>query len=160
MKKSASIKELSEEQVVRKLESFCAYRERCESEIKQKLYQLAVDEKENDFYINYLKENNFLNEERFVSAFARGKFNIKSWGKRRIIQELQHKRIDSKKIQQSIEQIDEGIYFMRLQDLLEKKNKKIKETDTFKKKQKLMLYAVQKGYEMELINEALKELKL
>ena len=151
---------LSEEQIIKKLESFCAYRERCESEIKQKLFQLAVERNETDFYINYLKENNFLNEERFVTAFARGKFNIKSWGKRKIIQELQAKRIDSKKIQQSIEEIDEGLYFLRLQDLLEKKIKKIKETDIFKKKQKLMQYAMQKGYEMELINEALKEFKL
>lgn len=151
---------LSEEQIIKKLESFCAYRERCESEIKQKLFQLAVERNETDFYINYLKENNFLNEERFVAAFARGKFNIKSWGKRKIIQELQAKQIDSKKIQQSIEQIDDGLYFIRLQDLLEKKIKKIKETDTFTIKQKLMQYAMQKGYEMELINEVLKEFKL
>ena len=47
-----------------------------------------------------------------------------------------------------------------MQDLLEKKSTKMKETDTFKKKQKLMQYAMQKGYEMELINEALKEIKL
>lgn len=147
---------LSEEQVIKKLESFCAYRERCESEVKQKLYQLAVDAKETDFYINYLKENNFLNEERFVAAFAQGKFNIKSWGKRKIIQELQGKRIDTKKIQQSIEQIDEGAYFMRLQDILEKKSKILKETDPFKRRQKLMMFALQKGYEMELVNEALK----
>ncbi|MCC6582266.1 MAG: RecX family transcriptional regulator [Chitinophagales bacterium] len=151
---------LSEEQIIKKLESFCAYRERCESEVKQKLYQLAVDVKETDFYINYLKENNFLNEDRFIAAFARGKFNIKSWGRRKIMQELQVKRIDSKKILQSIENIDEGQYFVRLQDLLEKKLRTIKETDTFKKKQKLMQYAMQKGYEMELINEALKEINL
>lgn len=151
---------LSEEQIIKKLESFCAYRERCESEIKQKLYQWNVGEKEIDFYINYLKENNFLNEERFAVAFARGKFNIKSWGKRKIIQELQLKRIDSKKIRQSIEHIDEGFYFLRLQDLLEKKIKTIKESDTFKKKQKLLLYATQKGYEMDLINTVLKEMKL
>jgi regulatory protein len=151
---------LSEEQIIKKLESFCAYRERCESEVKQKLYQLAVDVKETDFYINYLKENNFLNEDRFIAAFARGKFNIKSWGKRKIIQELQVKRIDSKKILQSIENIDEGQYFVRLQDLLEKKLRTIKEIDVFKKKQKLMQYAMQKGYEMELIIEALKEINL
>ena len=151
---------LSEEQIIKKLESFCAYRERCESEVKQKLYQLAVDVKETDFYINYLKENNFLNEDRFIAAFARGKFNIKSWSKRKIIQELQVKRIDSKKILQSIENIDEGQYFVRLQDLLEKKLRTIKEIDVFKKKQKLMQYAMQKGYEMELIIEALKEINL
>lgn len=156
MKKVISHKELTEDEIIRKLESFCAYRERCTSEVKQKLYQLSVDENETDFYINYLTENNFLNEERFVSAFARGKFNIKSWGKRKIIQELQGKRIDVKKIQQSIEQIDEGAYFLRLQDILEKKNKVMKETDPFKKKQKLMMFALQKGYEMELVREALK----
>ena len=152
--------QLSEPQIIQKLESFCAYRERCESEVRQKLYQLAVEDSDTDFYLNYLKENNFLNEERFVSAFARGKFNIKSWGKRKIIQELQVKRIDSKKILQSIENIDEGQYFVRLQDLLEKKLRTIKEIDVFKKKQKLMQYAMQKGYEMELIIEALKEINL
>ena len=36
----------------------------------------------------------------------------------------------------------------------------IKEIDVFKKKQKLMQYAMQKGYEMELIIEALKEINL
>lgn len=156
MKRVISHKELSENEIIRKLESFCAYRERCTSEVKQKLYQLSVDENETDFYINYLTENNFLNEERFVSAFARGKFNIKSWGKRKIIQELQGKRIDVRTIQQSIEQIDEGAYFLRLQDILEKKNKVMKETEPFKKKQKLMMFALQKGYEMELVREALK----
>ena len=148
--------QLSEPQIIQKLESFCAYRERCESEVRQKLYQLAVEDSDTDFYVNYLKENNFLNEERFVSAFARGKFNIKSWGKRKIMKELQGKRIDTKKIQQSIEQIDEGAYFLRLQDILEKKNKVMKETDPFKRRQKLMMYALQKGYEMELVHEELK----
>lgn len=148
--------QLSEPQIIQKLESFCAYRERCESEVRQKLYQLAVEDSDTDFYLNYLKENNFLNEERFVSAFARGKFNIKSWGRRKIMQELQSKRIDSKKIHQSINAIDEGAYFLRLQDILEKKYKTIKEQDNFKKKQKLIQYALQKGYEMQLIQEALK----
>ncbi len=156
MKKSVSNKELSEPQIIQKLESFCAYRERCESEVRQKLYQLSVEENEKDFYLNYLKENNFLNEERFIAAFTRGKFSIKSWGRRKIVQELQHKNIDAKKIRQSIEHIDEGLYFLRLQDILEKKQKTIRETDAFKKKQKLIQYALQRGYEMNLINEALK----
>jgi regulatory protein len=129
--------QLSEPQIIQKLESFCAYRERCESEVRQKLYQLAVEDSDTDFYLNYLKENNFLNEERFVSAFARGKFNIKSWGKRKIMQELQSKRIDSKKIQQSINAIDEGAYFLRLQDILEKKIRRLKNKITLKRNKNL-----------------------
>lgn len=150
---------LTEEQVIRKLETYCAYRERCEAEVRQKLYILGVEENKVDFYLHYLKKNNFLNEDRFVTAFARGKFAIKSWGRRRITQELQQKKIDPKKIRQSVDHIDEGLYFLRLQDLLEKKRKTIKETDTFKIKQKLLQYALQKGYETDLIYEALKSIE-
>lgn len=155
MKKSVSRKELTQDQIIKKLETYCAYRERCEAEIIQKLYQLSIVEKEAEFYVSYLKENNFLNEERFVNAFTNGKFNIKSWGKRKIVQALQAKKIDSKKIQKSVVNIDEGLYYVRLLDLLTKKNKNLKEPDVFKRKQKLINYALQKGYEIELINDAL-----
>ena len=155
MKKSVTRKELTQDQIIKKLESYCAYRERCEAEIIQKLYQLSIVEKEAEFYVSYLKENNFLNEERFVNAFTNGKFNIKSWGKRKIVQALQAKKIDSKKIQKSVVNIDEGMYYVRLLDLLTKKNKNLKEPDVFKRKQKLINYALQKGYEIELINDAL-----
>lgn len=160
MKKSVSRKELTQDQIIKKLESYCAYRERCEAEIIQKLYQLSIVEKEAEFYVSYLKENNFLNEERFVNAFTNGKFNIKSWGKRKIVQALQAKKIDSKKIQKSVVNIDEGMYYVRLLDLLTKKNRNLKEPDVFKRKQKLINYALQKGYEIELINDVLSQINV
>ncbi len=101
-----------------------------------------------------------MNEERFTASFTRGKFNIKHWGKRKITQALQQKKIDTKKIQHNIGNLDEGLYFLTLQDLLEKKSNTIKEKDEFKKKQKLFQYALQKGYESELIFEALKFIKI
>ena len=154
--KSVENKILSEEQIIGKLESWCAYRERCDSEVRQKLYLLKVEEKETDHYLNYLREHNFLNEERFIAAFARGKFNIKNWGKRKIIDELKKKRIEEKKILAVIAEIDEGMYFIRLQDVLEKKLRLIREADAFKQRLKLIRFALQKGYEPELIYEALK----
>lgn len=152
--------QFSQEQIIHKLESYCAYRERCEAEVRQKLFALNVENKAWDFYLNYLKENNFLNEERFAIAFTRGKFSMKNWGKRKIMQELQLKKIDTPKIRQSIEQIDDGMYYLRLQDLLFKKNKAIKDADVLKRKQKLINFALQKGYEIDLINEALKEISI
>ena len=124
MKKQTEHIELSQEQIIQKLESFCSYRERCTSEINQKLYQLKADANDFEFYINYLKENNFLNET----------------------------------VQQSLLQIDEGMYLIKLQDVLEKKNRQLKETDAFKRKQKLIQFAMQKGYEYEIINEAMKNI--
>jgi regulatory protein len=150
-------KTLSQEQIIKKLESYCAYRERCETEVKQKLFTLKVEEEEVGFYLQYLIENNLLNENRFIDAYARGKFNIKSWGRRKITIALQQKKIDVNKIKQSIEHIDEDMYIQRLNIVLEKKNQQlIKETDEFKKKQKLVYFAMQKGYEPDLIYKAIK----
>lgn len=150
-------KTLSQEQIIKKLESYCAYRERCEAEVKQKLFTLKVEEEEVGFYLQYLIENNLLNENRFIDAYARGKFNIKSWGRRKITIALQQKKIDVNKIKQSIEHIDEDMYIQRLNIVLEKKNQQlIKETDEFKKKQKLIYFAMQKGYEPDLIYKAIK----
>ena len=151
---------LSEEEIIKKLESFCAYRERCEAEIKQKMYALHVSPSDYETYLQYLKENNFFNEERFANAFARGKSTIKKWGRKKIVLELQAKNIDAQKISQSLLQIDEGLYVLKLEDILIKKIKTIKETDVFKKKQKLIQFALQKGYEYEIINEVLKEINL
>ena len=67
MKKSASTINLSEEQIIQKLEVFCAYRERCSSEIIQKMVQLKVEQNDYNTYIDYLRDNNFFNEERYVA---------------------------------------------------------------------------------------------
>ena len=72
--------------------------------------------------------------------------------------ELKSKQIDNTTVQQSLLQIDEGMYLIKLQDVLEKKNRQLKETDAFKRKQKLIQFAMQKGYEYEIINEALKNI--
>ena len=76
------------------------------------------------------------------------------------MQALQAKKIDSKKIQKSVVNIDEGMYYVRLLDLLTKKNRNLKEPDVFKRKQKLINYALQKGYEIELINDVLSQINV
>lgn len=160
MKKNFQNIELTEEQILHKLESFCSYRERCGSEIKQKMYTLKVSTSDYDFYLKHLKENNFFNEERFSNSFAYGKNAIKKWGRKKITMELQAKNIDSQKINESLSHIDEGMYLLKLEDILSKKNNSIKEPDAYKKQQKLILFALQKGYEYEIIKEALKNISI
>jgi regulatory protein len=161
MKKKEPPKEnLSELDWKIKLENYCAYRERCEQEVCRKMYDWQIPEADRDDLIAYLKEEGFLNEDRFVAAFARGKFRIKHWGRNKIQAELRARQIKDPKIRQSMAQIDEGEYFISLLELLEKKEKLLKEPDAFKKKQKLFLYAMQKGYESDLVREALASLKI
>ena len=160
MKKFTTHIELTEGQIIQKLENFCSYRERCESEIKQKMYVLKVPSADYEFYLNHLKENNYFNEERFANTFAYGKNAIKKWGRKKITMELQAKNINSTQINESLLHIDEGMYLLKLEDILTKKNKTIKETDAFKKQQKLIQFALQKGYEYEIIKVAMKNISI
>ena len=73
-------KHITKEVALQKLQAYCAYQERCHSEVESKLYQLGIFGDAADAIIAQLIEDNFLNEERFAIAYARGKFQMKSWG--------------------------------------------------------------------------------
>ena len=82
-----------ESSVKRKIENYCAYQERCHSEVKRKLNSLGVFGQDVDEYLFYLIDENFLSETRFSEAYVRGKFNYKNWGKIKIIKELKARDI-------------------------------------------------------------------
>ena len=113
-----------------------------------------------DLLIVELIQFNFLNEERYARSFARGKFRIKKWGKIKIRMALKKRDINFKCIDLSMLEIDDKTYFNTLKELLQKKNETVKETNSYKRKMKLTSYLVSRGYEYDLINDALVELKL
>lgn len=157
---STNQKLLSEEQIIQKLEIFCAYQERCLADIKKKMKSLGVENVEEQYFIDYLKENNFFNENRFVEKYVQGKLNIKKWGKFKIQQQLNAKQVDKNKISKELASIDDITYFENLYNILEKKNRLLKEENLQKRKQKLIAFAQQKGFEIDLILKALKKLNL
>src|SRR5437773_2347659 len=89
-----------------KLSNYCAYSERCASDVKQKLQKLKVDKEEYNSYISRLKEDNFLNEERFVKYFVSA-HTKKKWGKNKMKAALSGKRIDSSLIKKYLDDMDE-----------------------------------------------------
>ena len=80
---------LTKEQAMQKLKHYCAYQERCHSEVRDKLYRLSVWKKDHDEIIAALIEENYLDEERFAMAFAGGKFRMNQWGRIKIKQRNQ-----------------------------------------------------------------------
>jgi regulatory protein len=142
----------------RKLEHYCVYQDRCHKEIIKKLrdmnmIQLAVDE-----IISHLIEHNFLNEERFAKNFARGKFNIKHWGRQRITKELKFREISTYNIKAALQEFSEEDYYYKLNELALKKLDTIKESDKYKKRKKLADYLLYRGWESHLVYEKTKEL--
>ena len=73
---------------------------------------------------------------------------------------LKKRDINFKCIDLSMLEIDDKTYFNTLKELLQKKNETVKETNSYKRKMKLTSYLVSRGYEYDLINDALVELKL
>jgi regulatory protein len=150
----------SKEQARLKAENYCAYQERSQYEVRNKLYEWGLHQKDVDEIIAELIGQNFLNEERFSRAYTLGKFRIKAWGKLKIKQGLKLKGVPEKLIAKSLNAIDMDDYLAKLEQLIEKKSKTITEKDPFKRRYLLSRYAAAKGYESDLITELLINNKL
>lgn len=138
-----------------KMQSWCAYQERCQQDARNKLYELGLRPEAVENIIVKLLEDNFLNEERFATSYARGKFTIKKWGRIKIKQELKQKRVGDYCLKKAMLQIDETEYIATLKRLMENKRKLIKEKSPIKLNYKLMNYALSKGYEKDLVFDVL-----
>jgi len=147
-------KYLTKEQALQKLKHYCAYQERCHSEVKEKLYNLGVWKKEHDEIIASLIEENYLNEERFAIAFAGGRFRIKQWGRVKIKYELKQKQVSDYSIKKALKQIDETDYFKVLNKLAKEKYTSLKSEQHLIRKKKTINYLIGKGFEMELVRGA------
>jgi regulatory protein len=151
--------QLTKEQALPKVRQYCAYQERCHSEVKEKLYSFGLYKKDVELLLSNLIEDNYLNEERFAMIFAGGRFRIKHWGKIKIRYELKQKQVSDYCIKKALQEINSTEYLKTLYKLAESKLKLLKpEKNVFTKKKKLHDYLVQKGFESPLIQNVMKDL--
>lgn len=136
-----------------RLEGYCAYQDRSQWEVEQKMVGLGLTSKQEDELMIHLINESFLNEERFAQSYARGKFRSNKWGRYKIEQGLKAKRVSKTCIQLGLAEIDEAEYRTTLMAILEKKAPSIQDKNAYTKKRKLANHALQKGYETDLIWE-------
>lgn len=142
------------QQALPKAKNYCAYQERCHSEVQDKLYGFGLSKNEADQILSTLIEENYLNEERFAIMYAGGHFRTKHWGRVKIKYELKKKMVSDYCIKKAISFIDDIAYIKTLSWLAEKKLKTLKsEKNLFIRKKKLQDHLLQKGYESDLIRE-------
>jgi regulatory protein len=144
-------------QALLKAASYCAYQERAQQEVRDKLYEWGLFQEDVEEIISQLISDNFLNEERFAIAYTLGKLRIKSWGKIKIKQSLKLKRVSDPLIKIAFSKIDLDEYESKLSDLLDKKQLSLKDKDAYILKNKLFQYALSRGFESDLISSILKE---
>ena len=146
------------EEAQKKLESYCAYQDRCHQEVEKKLYEMQMISEAKELILLYLMEYNFLNEERFAKSFARGKFRIKKWGKQRIIRALKYKDISAYNIKKGLQEIDNDDYLQILKEIAIKKKNAIIEKNGFKKSQKITNFLLYRGFENDLVYQVVREI--
>lgn len=141
-----------------KIYRYCAYQERSHHEVRDKLYGYGLLKDEVEEILSHLITEGFLNEERFAKAFAGGKFRMQKWGRLKITHELEARGLTPNCIKAGLKEIDEQSYLLTLREILSRKSKELpEEGNVFVRRDKLARYAIQKGYEPELVWSLLKK---
>ena len=143
--------------IIEKIQSYCLYQERCVNEVKNKLFLLKVSSKSANDIIEYLIDNDYLNEERYAKMFIQGKLRIKKWGRIKLKYELRLKGIDIKIINKYINQINEEDYIKYFNEFSTNKIKFLKGS-TDQKKRSFINYFTYRGWENDLIYQKLKDI--
>jgi len=154
--KARARKIITPHQALLKIESWCAYQERCQTEVREKLSSWDLESDVIENIIVHLISNGFLNEERFAFTYARGKFRIKKWGKRKIRMELRRKFVPEKIISTAVKDIDDEEYMEGLRSVILKRWNAEKEKNLQLKKLKVLKYVISRGFEQDIINDELK----
>ena len=121
-------------QALERISKYCAYQERCQMEVRNKLSEFDLNPDEIEEVISELIQQNFLNEERFSRAFARGKFRINGWGKKKIGLALAQKQVSSACIQLGFQEIPPDKYGEKLRNFARKEMNKHSKLPEFQKK--------------------------
>lgn len=142
-------------EILSKLERYCAYQDRCTHEVLTKIRSFQVEETEAHQLIQLLKNDGFIDDERYVQSFIRGKVGIKQWGKQKIRTSLMQKGINKELIDKYIEDITPQQYTENLQTSIRKWTQSHGEI-TKENITKLYRHLLSKGYTYDEIKGELK----
>jgi regulatory protein len=152
------MKKYSPQEAKEKIQRYCAYQERNHREVRNKLFSYGLYGSDVEEIIVHLIGAGFLNEERYAKAFAGGKFRMKKWGRIKIVHAMEAHGLSPNCIKSGLKEIDNADYEKTLREILEKKSAQRDEENLFVKRDKLATYAIQKGYEPDLIWKTLRDL--
>ncbi len=151
-------KQLSQKEAVTRLAKYCAYQERSQQQVRNKCYELGLYSNDVEEVIAELITEGFINEERFAQSYVGGKFRLKKWGRIKILAGLQQHRLSNYCINKAMDEISEAEYLTTLNELLEKKTESLDEENTYILHQKVARFAINKGFEPELVWKLINEI--
>ena len=144
--------------IYNKVIKYISTKMRSELEIKKYLEKLGCIEKNK--IIDELKKINLINDNLFLKAFINDKINLTLSGPYKIKKELLEHNICEEDIDNYLNEIDMGIYYERINKLIDKKIKTNKNKSIYILKQKILAELIDLGYSKDMINEVLNNYKI
>ena len=150
-------RELNKEVALGKAASLCSLSEHCTSQIQEKLRSWGVSERDAEDIITHLIEEKYIDNLRFSRAYCHDKFLYSHWGRVKIGQMLRQMHLSDEEIAAGIATIPDEDYQKTLNDALLSKDRTLRDTDTYQRKVKLVRHLLSRGFEMELVIDAVDE---
>ena len=148
-------KEMTEQEAYLRLTILCAQAEHCEQEMRDKMKRWELDGTVQDRIIARLVKERYIDDERYARAFVKDKIRYNKWGRRKVQQALWQKHIDADIQQRILDEIDESEYLAVLRPLLQQKRKSIKAQSDYEMNQKLVRFALSRGFTFDIIRQCL-----
>ena len=148
-------KEMTEQEAYLQLAALCAQAEHCQQEMRDKMRRWELDETVQNRIIDRLIKERYVDDERYARAFVKDKIRYNKWGRRKVQQALWMKRIDADIQQRVLDEIDEKEYLDVLRPLLKQKRKSIKAESDYELNQKLLRFALGRGFGFDIIHQCL-----
>lgn len=144
-------------QLLTKARAYCARQERCQQEVRDKVYAAGGHKEEVEQVIAQLIGEGFLNEARFAEHYAVSKSRQKGWGRRKIEMALKAKGVSGRCIASAMAAIDGDEELEQLHQALAKRWERMKGDGPFIRKEKLVRYFMGKGFGREQVEAAMRE---
>lgn len=128
-----------------------------EKKIKEKLSS-EFEEDTIDNVIDFLKRNNFINDDILAQKIVNTNINLNKCGKNKIKQNLYIKGIDKNSINEALSEIDDNIEYENAMYLAKKRYNRVKNEDKRKIYQKISQHLAYKGFNYDIIKRVLNKL--
>ena len=149
------MKEITEQEAYLRLSALCAQAEHCRHEMLEKMRRWGLDEAVAERVATRLVSERYVDDERYARAFVRDKVRYQKWGRRKIEQGLWQKHIADDIRQRVLNHIDDEEYLSVLRPLLKQKRKGIKASSDYELNQKLLRFALSRGFTFDIIRQCL-----
>ena len=149
---------ITKEQAMARMASTCSRKECCPYDIYQKLYKMNFSGDVAREIVDQLKSEGYISEERFVRFFINDKLRFNKWSKKRIMLSLRQKDLPQQVIEDVFSEYPESLFYQSLHALMEKKWRSIQGKSNYKKKDKLINYALRRGFHIDVISYCVREM--